>query len=479
MAVATFEGLSTGAVTAAAAGFDFLSAPTGGGCTIISINPFRGTRAMQLLTGSSGALCLAERGTSLGANSSGQVYLRTRFRMPSLPDATGVRVMVITDSTGAFLAEVRVINTGKLQLRNSSGTVQATSTATITADQWVDVGLAILVFSATVGQAQMRLWDTSTGAVSETLTSSANLNTLQSGGANRAQFGAIRSGVNNFAVVIDDADTSLTDYPSYDISATVADDDTVSTAVVSATADVTAGDTTNSTGDATADLAAVTVEAATSSSADAAATAALTADGASTSAASAVPVLAVTDAAGETSSAGSAVADRPMAVEGDTVSDATAHPAALAQASGATDTTGVAPAAAGAGFVATTVGAGAAAVAASVTGGGDTGSAGAASVDRLLLVDGHTISTATAAALARVAAAGSLVGTFAVAAQARARAAGSSANWATAGVRAAYAVSGSTTSGFAVTDASQEHVVHVAPHQVSDTTLAATVRRTR
>ncbi|WP_329013218.1 hypothetical protein OG271_04000 [Micromonospora rifamycinica] len=214
MAVSTFEGLPTGAVTAAAAGFDFLSAPAGGGAQIISTNPYGGTRALQLTTGTAGGLCLAERTALLGASSTGQVFGRARVRLPALPaDSTGMRVLVVADSTGAFLGDVRITNAGKVQLRSGAAVTLATSTLTLAADQWVDVGLGLLVFSATVGQLEMRIWD-SGGTVAETWTSAASLNTVGAGGTNKAQAGAIRSGVNSFVVVLDDVDWSLTGYPT-------------------------------------------------------------------------------------------------------------------------------------------------------------------------------------------------------------------------------------------------------------------------
>lgn len=215
MAVSAFEGLPTGAVTAATAGFDFIASPTGGGAQVIGTQPFRGARCLQLTTGSAGAICYAERSTSAGVTSTGRVFGRLRFRVPVLPpDVTGVRVLVVADSVGAFRAEVRLVNTGKLQLRNAAGTVLATSTMTVALNTYVDLGLAVLAFSPTAGQMQMRIWDAA-GVVAETWTSDTAQNTLGAGGLNRLQIGAIRSGLNLFTVVVDDVDWSTTDYPSY------------------------------------------------------------------------------------------------------------------------------------------------------------------------------------------------------------------------------------------------------------------------
>ncbi|MEU4218115.1 alkaline phosphatase D family protein [Actinoplanes sp. NPDC026623] len=221
MAVATFEGLPPGSTTAAAAGFDFITGPASGGVTVIDTNPYRGSRCLQFLTGTPGAICYAERSTSVTGTPTGQIYGRVRVRLPVLPpDAPGMRVMVFADTAGAFLAEARIINSGRLQLRDGAGTVLAASTTAITAGQWVDVGLAILVTSATVGQAQLAVFG-GDGGIAETLTSTATLNTLGAGGAVRCQVGAIRSGLPGFAVVVDDVDFSRTGWPAVASAATL------------------------------------------------------------------------------------------------------------------------------------------------------------------------------------------------------------------------------------------------------------------
>lgn len=210
MAVATFEGVATGTpASAAAVGFDFLSAPAGGGADVRNDGAYRGTQYLRLRTGTAGGSGYAERSTSLGVSSSGTLHLRVRLRMPALPpDATGVRLVVLADSAGAFIGEIHATNTGALRLRSSTAAVIGTSATTYVAGQWVDIGLAVLVFSATVGQLRMVLFS-GQDTIAETITSSATLNTLGAGGANRAQVGAIRSsGLNSFAVHIDDFDHS-------------------------------------------------------------------------------------------------------------------------------------------------------------------------------------------------------------------------------------------------------------------------------
>ncbi|MEU7978243.1 alkaline phosphatase D family protein [Micromonospora sp. NPDC049081] len=221
MAVSTFEGLTLGAAVAGTAGFDFISNPAGGGATIVNTLPYRGAQCMQLVTGTSGGICYAERTTSVNVNSTGQVFGRLRFRVPVLPpDSTGMRIILVADSGGSFRAEVRLIDSGKLQLRNAAGTVLATSTLTLTANTYADVGLAVLVFSTSVGQMEMRIWDAS-GNVAETLTSAASQNTTGAGGLCKLQVGAVRSGVNSYTVVVDDVDWSTSGYPSIPSAAAV------------------------------------------------------------------------------------------------------------------------------------------------------------------------------------------------------------------------------------------------------------------
>lgn len=166
-------------------------------------------------------ICYAERTTSVNVNSTGQVFGRLRFRVPVLPpDSTGMRIILVADSTGSFRAEVRLIDSGKLQLRNAAGTVLATSTLTLTANTWADAGVAVLVFSTSVGQMEMRIWDAA-GNIAETLASAANQNTSGAAGLCKLQVGAVRSGVNSYTVVVDDVDWSTSGYPAIPSAAAV------------------------------------------------------------------------------------------------------------------------------------------------------------------------------------------------------------------------------------------------------------------
>lgn len=192
--------------------FNFVNSPTNGFIRYTT-TAYRGGMAVEFGTTSSAVTAFAEVSTTLGVVSSGQVYGRLRFMLPTLPvDATGVRVMVFVDSTGAFLCDIRVNNAGKVSLRNAAGTAIYTSTLTITAGQWVDCGMAILAFSSTVGQTRFIIYD-SVGGTAELFTSTANLNTLGAGGANRFQVGMVRS-ITNQTVVIDDVYFDTAGFPS-------------------------------------------------------------------------------------------------------------------------------------------------------------------------------------------------------------------------------------------------------------------------
>lgn len=210
MAVSTFEGLALGAVSAASAGFDFIAGALG--ATIVNTDVYRGTRAAQLVTTASG--CYLQRTTSAGISTAGQAYGRTRFRIPALPpDAQGVRLLVVTDGGGAFLGDLRIVSSGRLQLRDRTATSIATSTTTYVANSHIDLGLAVLAFSATAGQLQGVIFDGS-GQVAESLTSPATLDTLGGGGTIACIAGAVRSGLPGFVVVVDDVDWSTTGWPA-------------------------------------------------------------------------------------------------------------------------------------------------------------------------------------------------------------------------------------------------------------------------
>lgn len=215
--VQTFDGQTPGSTittaNSAASGDAFTFVNIGGNGSATYITPgYRGSGAGRFAAGTTAGLVYGEQLT--GNSSVGPIYFRMRFRMPVLPpDATGIRFAVFADSTGAFQADFRLTNAGKLELRTGTSTLVGSSTATYAAGDWVDVGGAVLVFSTTVGQLEMVTYD-ATGALSQTITSVANVNTTRSGGANKLQAGMIRSGISSFTVDIDDFAQSDLGYPA-------------------------------------------------------------------------------------------------------------------------------------------------------------------------------------------------------------------------------------------------------------------------
>lgn len=217
MAVSTFEGLNLGAFTASASGFDFLAGASG--ATIVGTNAYRGLRAAQLVTAATG--CYLQRTTSAGINTAGQAFGRARFRIPALPpDGAGVRLLVLADGAGAFLGDLRIVSGGRLQLRDRNAATIATSTTAYVPNQWIDLGLAVLTFSATAGRLQAVVFG-GAGQVTESMTSPATLDTLGSGGTIACIAGAVRSGLSGFVVVVDDIEWSANGWPAIPPAASV------------------------------------------------------------------------------------------------------------------------------------------------------------------------------------------------------------------------------------------------------------------
>ena len=192
--------------------FDFVSIVANGSATYENTNPYRGGLSGKFSSGVTAGTCYAEWTTAVGAASSGSVYVRVRFRIPALPDTTGIRVITISDSASAFRAELRVVNTGAVSIRGSAGTTLASFAATYGADEWWDVALAITVFSATIGVIEGKRYAPD-GTVAETITSAANQNTLGAGGTNKIAAGMIRSAA-NYTAYIDDFNASTSAYPA-------------------------------------------------------------------------------------------------------------------------------------------------------------------------------------------------------------------------------------------------------------------------
>lgn len=159
--------------------------------------------------------CYGELGTSgngLAGMQDSPVYLRLRLRMPTLPpDAAGIPFAVVTDSVSAFQCDFRVNSSGQLLLRSGAGATLATSTTTITAGLWFEVGCAITNVSATAGTLQLLIYDPLTGNVLEQL-DGGGVDTLRGSGRQKIQLGMLRS-LANAAVEFDVWRMSTTGYP--------------------------------------------------------------------------------------------------------------------------------------------------------------------------------------------------------------------------------------------------------------------------
>lgn len=217
----TFEGGSNGTTittgnSAGASGtaFDAVGIVAGGGAVYTNTNQYRGALGATLSTGGTAGQTYVEYTTALNCSSSGSLYGRTYRKLPALPpDANGHRIILIADSASAFQAEWRINNAGRLEQRSGAGVVTNTSTNAITTGAYFRVEFAILAFSATVGQLECKLFlsaDSSTPT--ETLTSTAALDTLRAGGLCKARAGINRN-LASFVDHVDDVTWSTTAYP--------------------------------------------------------------------------------------------------------------------------------------------------------------------------------------------------------------------------------------------------------------------------
>jgi len=214
----TFDGQTAGTTitagnsTTSGDALSFVGVPTGGSATYVA-GSFRGTGAARLVIAGTAGLVYLEQ--TAGISSTGQWYGRLRFRLPVAlpPDATGYRFMILADSAGAFQVDGRIINTGALELRSGAGTLIGTTTKTYAVGEWVDVGLAIGSFSATAGVIAMDVYDVDAVTVLERISSAPTVDTLRSGGANKAQVGIVTSGRTNVTIDVDDFAQSTLGYP--------------------------------------------------------------------------------------------------------------------------------------------------------------------------------------------------------------------------------------------------------------------------
>ena len=193
--------------------FDFITTSLSGASFVYqNAAAFRGNLGGRLTIAATAGIFLIERVASLsGFQGTAPMYMRFRVRAPSALPAVDIRLGLVADGAGAFCCDVRLTTLGKLELRTGTGTLVGSSTATYAAGQWIDLAFAILKWGTTNGQVELKLYD-SAGAVTQTITSAATIDTLRSGGLNKIQFGVLTS-TSNLVVEYDDTALSTTGYP--------------------------------------------------------------------------------------------------------------------------------------------------------------------------------------------------------------------------------------------------------------------------
>jgi len=191
--------------------FDTVSIVSLGTATYSTTNKYRGNVGAVLTVGATSGLTYLEYISKLQMSSTGQLYGRIRFRVPTLP-ATDVRFAVVTDSAQQFVGDWRINSLGKIEMRSGTGTLLATSTTVIAANTWVDVGIRISSFTTSSNLETKIYTNPLSNVEDETMTSSA-VDTFRSGGQNRARVGLITSSVTNLTIHIDDVQWSKLRYP--------------------------------------------------------------------------------------------------------------------------------------------------------------------------------------------------------------------------------------------------------------------------
>jgi hypothetical protein len=162
-------------------------------------------------------------GSQSGVTADQAFYMEAFLSMDSLPvDALGTRFTHSCNPSNQFNGDVRMLPSGVIQLREPIGAtvVAATSdpgqngtTFAYTPGQSLRFQWGIPVYSATLGVLQMRLLNAVTGAVINSWTSAANLNTFNLGGASRFSVGIQRNGIFNYATRIKYVATRKLAYP--------------------------------------------------------------------------------------------------------------------------------------------------------------------------------------------------------------------------------------------------------------------------
>jgi hypothetical protein len=193
--------------------FDFVQIPATASAVYTAANKARGTLGAAVSSGSTPGITYLQYSTSINGGSDVPIYARVRYKVTALP-AAQFRLAVIAGGDGSFQGDYRLNTDGTIGLYTGTGTLVSATTATITANQWFDLGFAITVFSASVGVSELKLYlNPSSNTATETETSG-SINTLRNGGLNALQVGVLTSTVASQPIYIDDIQTSTTGYPS-------------------------------------------------------------------------------------------------------------------------------------------------------------------------------------------------------------------------------------------------------------------------
>ncbi len=147
-----------------------------------------GALAAKIITGAGGSGYVQWSSASLGAitDAYGRLYLWTA----SNPNS--VNSLCLFRSTGTARCRLGLNTAGKLEVRDSTNTVQATSTNAIALSQWNRIEFHV-TFNSTVGFMEIKLFQSAdSSTATETLTSASNLN-FGGGSSNEILMGWVAS----------------------------------------------------------------------------------------------------------------------------------------------------------------------------------------------------------------------------------------------------------------------------------------------
>jgi hypothetical protein len=112
---------------------------------------------------------------------------------------------------GTRSADVAITTSGTLIMRNTAGTTLVTTTSTVALNQWIRIE-GFVISSATVGQVELKLFNSPDSATpTETQTSAATQNTT-GGALTQCRYGMVSGGINGQTWWMDDVAMSTTGY---------------------------------------------------------------------------------------------------------------------------------------------------------------------------------------------------------------------------------------------------------------------------